>query len=153
MFNRNIWCHRMTHIDVPAVSGIILEEVSELLSERDLKYQEQHPESGVVVYHLVFRFLIMYYVKGQGAVWDVVSVEVTTTRIDAWAVFQEAEAYVMETYEPIEIYFLGVEVIDAYVVNVPHKTISRLPERYWYDWESALQGEIPEVDLGDLVWE
>jgi len=142
----------MTHIDVSAISGVLLEEVSELLSEKDLQYQSEHPEAGVVVYHLTFYFLILHYVKGQGAVWDYVDVEMTTTQIDAWQAYQEAEAYVMETYEPIEIYFLGVDVVDAYVVNVAHGTITRLPERYWYDWESALEDEIPEIDLSDLEW-
>lgn len=142
----------MTHIDVPAVSGVLLEDVASILSEKDLQYQREHPESGVVVYHLIFHFIILHYVEGQGVVWDTVDVELTTTQIDAWQAYLEAENYVVETYEPIQIHFLGMDVIDAYVVNVPYQTINKLPEQYWYDWQSALQGEIEEIDLSDLEW-
>lgn len=140
----------MTHIDVPAVSGVLLEDVASILSEKDLEYQRQHPEAGVVVYHLIFHFIIMYYVEGQGAVWDIVDVEMTTTQIDVWQAYLEAEMYVIETYEPIEIHFLGVDVVGAYVVNVPHQTINGLPEKYWYDWKGALEREISEVDVSEL---
>ncbi|MEM3895563.1 hypothetical protein [Thermofilum sp.] len=140
----------MTHIDVSAVSDVLLEDVASILSEKDLEYQRQHPEAGVVVYHLIFHFIIMHYVKGRGAVWDTVDVEMTTTQIDVWQAYLEAEMYVIETYEPIEIHFLGVDVVGAYVVNVPHQTINWLPEKYWYDWKGALEREISEVDVSEL---
>lgn len=143
----------MSNSETPAVYTRILEEVSEILSDKDWQYQSENSEAGIVVYDLVFRFLILHYIKGQGAVWDIVEVEKTATEIDAWKVFLEAESYVQEEYEPIEMYFLGVEVVNAYVVNVPHQSVTELEEQYWYDWEGALASEVEEVDLGDLDWE
>lgn len=143
----------MTHVDVPAIAGILLEDVASILSDRDLQYQQEHPEAGVVVYHLIFHFVAL--VKGDEYTleWKQIDVELTTTQVDAWQAYQEAEAYVMETYEPVEFHFIGMDVVDAYIVNVPYEKITELPQEYWYDWQGALQGEIEEVDLSDLEWE
>ncbi|MCI4411761.1 MAG: hypothetical protein JHC38_08845 [Thiotrichales bacterium] len=143
----------MTHIDVPALGSVLLEDVASILSDKELQYQQEHPEAGVVVYHLIFHFLIAYYEKGQGIVWDYADVELTTTQVDAWQAYQEAEAYIMETYEPIELYFLGMDVVDAYIVNVPHEKITELPQEYWYDWEGALESNIEEIEPSEDEWE
>ncbi|MCI4409218.1 MAG: hypothetical protein JHC26_09010 [Thermofilum sp.] len=143
----------MSNSEVPVASGFILSEVADILSDKDYQYQKENPEAGIVVYDLTFRFLILHYVEGQGAVWDYVEVDKTATEVDAWKVFLEAQSYVSDEYQPIEMYFLGVEVNGAYVVNVPHESVVELPEEYWFDWEDALSGEVSEIEEADLEWE
>jgi len=129
----------------------VLSEALALATERDLRYWEEHPEAGVILYSIKFTFAVLVYVKKEGLVWRLVDVVVTTTTIDPLEALMQAEIYIEETYDPVEYALVDVSVIGAWRVNPVYGIIEPFPSRYWFNWVDALSGYIKPFAEVEMV--